>query len=144
MPLVVTHGMADGQIGLVAVAAFAQGLNMFERGVHHVHMLATHPARHLAVQLASDGVVDFLAGVGWFAHLFVLALFALVRPSALPMRPASCPPGFALLLALRGTHGRIALCAFSDAKFFKSIWQPACANWANHVARFAKQLRSQH
>ena len=56
--------MADGQIGLVAVATFAQGLDMLQRGVNQVDMLATHPARYLAVQLASDGFVDFQAGVG--------------------------------------------------------------------------------
>ena len=61
--------MADSQIRLVAVAAFAQRLNVFKRGIHHVYMLATHPARHLAVQLAGNGVVDFLAIVGGFAHV---------------------------------------------------------------------------
>ena len=62
--LVVAKRMADGQITLVAVTAFAQGLNVFQRCINHVHMLATHPARHLAVQLAGDSVVDFLPGMG--------------------------------------------------------------------------------
>ena len=64
MALVVAKRMADGQITLVAVAAFAQGLDVFQRCINQVHMLATHPARHLAVQLAGDGVVDFLPDMG--------------------------------------------------------------------------------
>ncbi len=60
----VAQRMADGQIGLVAVAAFAQRLNMFQRCVNDVDVLPANPARHLAVQLAGDGVVDFLAGMG--------------------------------------------------------------------------------
>ena len=99
--------MADGQIGLVAIAAFAQRLDVFQCCINRVDVLATHPARHLAVQLAGDGVVDFLAGVGLFAHIRCSG--ASVRPSGLPMCPASCPPGFALLLDLRGTHVQIAL-----------------------------------
>ena len=69
MALLIAHRVADGQIGLVAVAAFTQGLNMFKRGIHHVYMLGAYPARHLAVQLAGNDVVDFLAGVGWLAHV---------------------------------------------------------------------------
>ena len=107
MTLLVANRMAYGQIGLMAVAAFAQGLDVFQRCINHVDVLTTHPARHLAVQLAGDGVVDFLAGVGWFAHIRCSG--ASVRPSGLPMCPASCPPGFALLLDLRGTHRQIAL-----------------------------------
>ena len=56
---VVAHRMADGQVGLVAVAAFAQGLDVLQRCIKRFYMLATDPARHLAVQLAGDGVVDF-------------------------------------------------------------------------------------
>ena len=61
--------MADSQIGLMAVTAFAQGLDMFKRGVDHLYMLAADPARYLSMQLAGDGVIDFLPGVGWFAHV---------------------------------------------------------------------------
>ena len=99
MALLIAHRVADGQIGLVAVAAFAQGLDVFKRGVHHVHMLTTHPARHLAVQLAGDGVVDFLADVGWFAHVFDVLLT--VRAAAV------CPS--ALLRVPRVLHGQSAL-----------------------------------
>ena len=62
--LVVAQRMADGQVSLVAVAAFAQGLNVFQRCIKQLYMLTTYPARHLAVQLTGDGVVDFLASVG--------------------------------------------------------------------------------
>ena len=64
MSLLVARRMADRQVGLVAVAAIAQGVDVLQRCVNDVDMLAAHPARHLAVQLAGDGVVDFLAGVG--------------------------------------------------------------------------------
>ena len=56
--------MADGQVGLMAVAAFAKWLDVFQRCIKQLNMQATHPARHLAMQLAGDGGVDFLAGVG--------------------------------------------------------------------------------
>ena len=59
----VAHRMADSQIGLMTVAAFAYRLNVFQRCVNHVDVLTANPARHLAVQLAGDGVVDFLPGV---------------------------------------------------------------------------------
>ena len=49
MALVITQRMADGQITLVAIAAFAQGLDVFQRCINHVHMLPANPARHLAV-----------------------------------------------------------------------------------------------
>ena len=90
MTLLVANRMADGQIGLVAIAAFAQRLNVFQCCINHVDVLTTHPARHLAVQLASYRVVNFLAGVGWFAH--IKGSGASVRPSGLPVCPASCPP----------------------------------------------------
>ena len=60
----IAQRMTDGQIGLMAVTALAERLNMFQRGVQRGHMQAAHPARHPAVQLAGDGVVNFLAGVG--------------------------------------------------------------------------------
>lgn len=49
MTLVIAKRMADGQITLVAVAAFAQGLDVFQRCINHVHMLPANPARHLAM-----------------------------------------------------------------------------------------------
>ena len=49
VPLLIANRMAYGQIGLMAVAAFAQGLDVFQRCINHVDVLTTHPARHLAV-----------------------------------------------------------------------------------------------
>ena len=49
MALVIAKRMADGQITLVAVAAFAQGLNVFQSCINHVDMLAANPAWHLAM-----------------------------------------------------------------------------------------------
>ena len=49
MTLVIAKRMADGQITLVAVAAFAQGLNVLQRCINYVHMLPANPARHLAM-----------------------------------------------------------------------------------------------
>ena len=54
--------MADGQVVLVAVAAFTQGLNVFQRGVGVRHMRAAHPTGHHAMQLARDRFVNFVAG----------------------------------------------------------------------------------
>ena len=47
--LVVADRMADGQISLMAVAAIAQGLNMFECRVRLSDVQAADPAGHLAV-----------------------------------------------------------------------------------------------
>ena len=68
MSLVVAVPVADGQVLNMAVAAFAQRLNVLQRGIAHIHMQAAHPAGHLAMQLAGDGFVDFQARVGEFAH----------------------------------------------------------------------------
>ena len=62
--LVVAKRMADGQISLMAVAAFAERLNVLKRCINRFYMQAAHPAWHLAVHLAGDGVVDFLPGMG--------------------------------------------------------------------------------
>lgn len=60
--------MADGQVLQMAVAAFAQGLDVLQRGVGGRHVFAAHPAGHHAVHLAGHGLVDFVAGVRKFAH----------------------------------------------------------------------------
>ena len=62
VPLVVTAVMADGQIVLMAVAAFAQWLDVFECGVSVRHMRPADPARHHAMQLARYRFVDLVAG----------------------------------------------------------------------------------
>ena len=62
MPQVVAAVMADGQVFLMAVAAFAQRLNVLKRGVGVRHMLPADPTRHHAMQLARYRFVDFVAG----------------------------------------------------------------------------------
>jgi hypothetical protein len=52
----------------VAVAAFAQGLNMLKRSGLGRDMLAADPARHSAMQLPGHGSVDFDSGVAQAAH----------------------------------------------------------------------------
>ena len=68
MALVVAQPMADGKVLHVAVAAFAQGPDVFQRGICHGHMLTAYPARHDAMQLACHRFVDFVARVGEGAH----------------------------------------------------------------------------
>jgi hypothetical protein len=64
MAQVVALGVADGQVVLVAAAAFAQGLDMLEAGLLGWHVGTAQPAGHLAMQLACYGFVNFQAGVG--------------------------------------------------------------------------------
>ena len=73
MPLVVAAVMADRQILLVAVATFAQGLDVLQRGLRVRHMLATHPTRHHAMQLAGHRFVNFVAGELETAHALISA-----------------------------------------------------------------------
>ncbi len=49
MSPVVALPMADGKVLHVAAAAFAQGLDVFQRGIGHGHMLTANPARNDAV-----------------------------------------------------------------------------------------------
>ena len=83
-------------------------------------MRAANPARHLAMQLARDGVVDFDSGVGEFAHLVFEWSDALmvyqVKCGSL-MYLASCPPGFALLLNLRKAHKQTTLRTLGQTAF---------------------------
>ena len=66
--LVVALAVADGQVVLVAAAALAQGPDVLQRGVLRQHMLAAHPARHHAMELARHGFVHLVAGQGESAH----------------------------------------------------------------------------
>ena len=102
----------------MAVAAFTQRLNMLQRRVRCLNMRAANPARHLAMQLARDGVVDFDSGVGEFAHLVfecsdVLMVYQVKCGSLMYL--ASCPPGFALLLYLRKAHEQTTLRTLEQA-----------------------------
>ena len=60
--------MTDGQVFGMAVAAVAQGLNVFQRRRLGRDMLAAYPARHHAMQLAGDGAVHLDAKVLQTAH----------------------------------------------------------------------------
>ena len=68
----------------MAVAAFTQRLNMFQRCVHCLNMRAANPTRHLPMQLARDGVVDFDSGVGEFAHAGIVRLLLAAHAAACP------------------------------------------------------------
>ena len=62
MPQVVAAIMADGEVFLVAIATFAQRLNVLKRGVGMRHVLPADPTRHHAMQLARYRFVNFVAG----------------------------------------------------------------------------------
>ena len=68
MALAVADFMADGQVFGMAVAAVAQGLNVFQRRRLGRDVLAAHPARHHAMQLAGHGAVHLDAKVLQTAH----------------------------------------------------------------------------
>ena len=63
MALAVAAFVADGKIFSMAVAAFAQCLNVLQRGGIRADMLAAHPAGHYAMQLSGDGFVHLDAEV---------------------------------------------------------------------------------
>ena len=74
MALVVAQFVADGQVVRMAVAAFSQGLDMFQRRGSGQHMLAADPARHHAMQLPRHRFVHFLSGLIQSAHAEILAI----------------------------------------------------------------------
>jgi hypothetical protein len=92
MALVVAHSVADGQVLLVAAAAFAQRLDVLQRGSGGQYVFPADPARHHAMQLAGHGFVDFVAGVAESAHgkyiLFVCyLLYSWLRRFHMRKRP---------------------------------------------------------
>ena len=68
MTPVVARTMADGPVVQMAAAAFAQWLDVLQRCLGRWHMFTAKPAGHSAVQLACNGFVDLVAGVGECAH----------------------------------------------------------------------------
>ena len=68
MALVVAYGVGDGEILHMAAAAFAEWLDVLQRGILGFHMLATNPARHRSVQLAGHGPVNLQARMTQLAH----------------------------------------------------------------------------
>jgi hypothetical protein len=69
MPLAVADFMADGQVFRVAVAAFAQRLDVLQRGGLARDVFAADPARHHAVELPRHGLVDLVPGMPQPAHV---------------------------------------------------------------------------
>jgi len=61
VPAVVARIVADGQIPGMAVAAFAQGFDVLQRGIGLRNVFTANPARHFAVQLESHSFVDLVA-----------------------------------------------------------------------------------
>ena len=68
MTLTIAHRMADGEVFCMAVAALAERLNVLQRGGVRRHMFAANPARHGAMQLTRDRLVDLVAGMAQSAH----------------------------------------------------------------------------
>ena len=68
MTLTIADLVTDGQIFCVAVAALAERLNMLQCGGLARHVLAANPARHRAMQLTGDRLVDLVAGMAQSAH----------------------------------------------------------------------------
>ena len=87
MSLVVATVMADRQVLLMAAAPFAQRLNMLQRGVLRRYMLAAHPARHRAMQLAGHCSVNLVAGVRQLAHTIATAYKS--AANSMRLRPAA-------------------------------------------------------
>ena len=68
MTLAIADLMADGEIFCMAVAALTERLNVLQRGGVRRHMFAANPARHRAVQLTGNRLVDLVAGMAQSAH----------------------------------------------------------------------------
>jgi hypothetical protein len=71
MTLTIADLVTDGEVVCVAVAALAQRLNVLQRGGFARHMFAADPARHGAVKLAGDRLVDLVAGKAQSAHVYL-------------------------------------------------------------------------
>jgi len=68
MALAIADLMADGEIFCMAVAAIAQGLNVFQRRGLGRDMFAAYPARHHAMKLARHRFVHLDPEVTQTAH----------------------------------------------------------------------------
>lgn len=68
MTLAVAGFVTDGEILGMAVAAFAQGLDMLQSRRVRRNMLAAYPARHDAMKLPRNGSVHLDAKVAQTAH----------------------------------------------------------------------------
>lgn len=68
MALAIADFMADGQIVCMAVAAFAQGLDVFQRRRLGRDMFAADPARHHAMELTRHCFIHLDPKVSQTAH----------------------------------------------------------------------------
>ena len=68
MTTAVAKRVADGEVYCMAIAAFAERLDVLKACSCLQHMFAAHPARHHAVHLPGHRFINFVAGVGKFAH----------------------------------------------------------------------------
>ena len=68
MPLTIADLVADREVFCMAVTALAERLNVLQRGGLRRHMFAANPARHRAVQLTCNRLVDLVAGMAQSAH----------------------------------------------------------------------------
>ena len=68
MPLAIANPVADSKVFCMAVAALAERLNVLQRRGVRRDVFAANPARHGAVELTGDRLVDLVAGVAQSAH----------------------------------------------------------------------------
>ena len=123
MPLVVAQLVADGEIVNVAVAAFAQGLNVFKRRRVGQYMFTADPARHQAMELTGNRLVNFAPRVGEFAHVSALptqGAAARINRSRTPSQSSS--------LGNVSTQINLTPCASKSRSTAKSCCAVACAS----------------
>ena len=68
MTLAIANPVADGEVFCMAVAALAERLNVLQRRGVRRDVFAANPARHGAVELTGDRLVDLVAGMAQSAH----------------------------------------------------------------------------
>ena len=68
MPLAIAYLVADRKVFCMAVAALAERLNVLQRRGVRRDVFAANPARHGAVELTGDRLVDLVAGMAQPAH----------------------------------------------------------------------------
>ena len=94
MTLTITDFVADGEVFCMAVAALAERLNVLQRGGFARHMFAANPARHRAVQLTGNRLVDLVAGMAQSAHNYAVFIsVATAFPPSYRSLPGLVSPG---------------------------------------------------
>jgi hypothetical protein len=67
--LTIADFVTNRKVVCVAVAALAERLNVLKRGGFARHVFAAYPARHGAVKLTRNRLVDLVAGKAQSAHV---------------------------------------------------------------------------